>query len=231
MATLVVADDHPLFRSALMHAIRSGWHAISEDQTLQLIEAGDLDSTGLALQQNPDCELLLLDLHMPGSGGFLGLIQLRQQHPELPIVVVSASEEHDVIRRVINFGAAAYIPKSASPTQINQALAAVLAGGVWVPESLPATLFDNSDSAADEDLAARVAQLTQQQHKVLYYLAEGWLNKQIAHDLGISEATVKAHLTAIFRKLDCSNRTQAAIMAQRLTLEAPVDKALSSEPH
>src|SRR5690606_7677736 len=130
------------------------------------------------------------------------------------------------------FGASAYVPKSANPLDISAALNAVMAGELWVPLRLKNQVLDiHSREAEDDlDLAARVAQLTQQQYKVLYYLTEGWLNKQIAYDLHISEATVKAHITAIFRILGVTNRTQVVIQAQRLTLEPPVDRAMA-QPH
>ncbi|MAD76112.1 MAG: DNA-binding response regulator [Rheinheimera sp.] len=223
MAKLIVADDHPLFRNALINAISSTF------VTKATIETDSFDSTCIALEQHPDTDLLLLDLHMPGNCGFLGLIQLRKNYPSLPIVVISASEELDVIRRVIAFGASAYIPKSANPVDISTALNAVLAGELWVPAHLQKTVFEQQSAGEDLDLAAKVAQLTQQQYKVLYYLTEGWLNKQIAYDLHISEATVKAHITAIFRKLGCTNRTQVVIQAQRLTLEPPVDRAMAQQ--
>jgi DNA-binding NarL/FixJ family response regulator len=223
MAKLIVADDHPLFRNALINAISSTF------ATKATIETDSFDSTCAALEQHPDTDLLLLDLHMPGNCGFLGLIQLRKSFPTLPIVVISASEELDVIRRVMAFGASAYVPKSANPADISAALNAVMAGELWVPQPLIKQVLEHHSDAAegDLDLAAKVAQLTQQQYKVLYYLTEGWLNKQIAYDLHISEATVKAHITAIFRKLGVTNRTQVVIQAQRLTLEPPVNKAMA----
>ncbi len=223
MAKLIVADDHPLFRNALINAISSTF------ATKATIETDSFDSTCEALEQHPDTDLLLLDLHMPGNCGFLGLIQLRKTFPSLPIVVISASEELDVIRRVMAFGASAYVPKSANPADISAALNAVLAGELWVPQNIKKQVLEHSGLEAEDDLdlAAKVAQLTAQQYKVLYYLTEGWLNKQIAYDLHISEATVKAHITAIFRKLGVTNRTQVVIQAQRLTLEPPVNKAMA----
>jgi DNA-binding NarL/FixJ family response regulator len=225
MAKLIVADDHPLFRNALINAISSTF------ATKATIETDSFDSTCAALEQHPDTDLLLLDLHMPGNCGFLGLIQLRKSFPTLPIVVISASEELDVIRRVMAFGASAYVPKSANPADISAALNAVLAGELWVPATLKKQVLEHHSEEAEDDLdlAAKVAQLTAQQYKVLYYLTEGWLNKQIAYDLHISEATVKAHITAIFRKLGVTNRTQVVIQAQRLTLEPPVNKAMAQQ--
>lgn len=223
MPKLIIADDHPLFRSALMGAIQG---VVSIGKT---IEADSFETTCAALEAHPDADLLLLDLHMPGNCGFFGLIQLRQHYPTLPIVVVSASEDLDVIRRVIAFGASAYVPKSSKPAEIGEAIRAVLQGEMWVPPALRKSVLAQAESSEDMNLAAKVAQLTQQQYKVLYYLTEGWLNKQIAYDLNISEATVKAHMTAIFRKLGVSNRTQAVIQAQRFMLESPVDRELGGK--
>lgn len=220
MAKLIIADDHPLFRNALVNAISNTF------VTKATIETDSFDSTVQALEQHPDTDLLLLDLHMPGNCGFLGLIQLRKSFPTLPIVVISASDDADVIKRVINFGASAFIPKSAHPIDIGKALSAVMDGELWLPEKYRHLLHESQQQHEDFDLAAKVAQLTAQQYKVLYYLTEGWLNKQIAYDLNISEATVKAHMTAIFRKLGVTNRTQVVIQAQRLQLEPPAERDL-----
>ncbi|HAT41398.1 MAG TPA: DNA-binding response regulator [Rheinheimera sp.] len=220
MAKLIIADDHPLFRNALVNAISNTF------VTKATIETDSFDSTVQALEQHPDTDLLLLDLHMPGNCGFLGLIQLRKSFPTLPIVVISASDDADVIKRVMNFGASAFVPKSAHPVEIGKALNAVMDGELWLPEKYRHLLHESQQQHEDLDLAAKVAQLTAQQYKVLYYLTEGWLNKQIAYDLNISEATVKAHMTAIFRKLGVTNRTQVVIQAQRLQLEPPAERDL-----
>lgn len=224
MAKLIIADDHPLFRNALVSAISNTF------MTKATIETDSFDSTLQALDQHPDTDMLLLDLHMPGNCGFLGLIQLRKSYPTLPIVVVSASEDADVIKRVMSFGASAFVPKSAHPVEIGKALNSVLAGDLWLPDKYQALLTPDANDEVDLDLASKVAQLTAQQYKVLYYLTEGWLNKQIAYDLNISEATVKAHMTAIFRKLGVTNRTQVVIQAQRLQLEPPAERDLQRQP-
>jgi len=220
MAKLIVADDHPLFRNALIHAISNTFI------TKSTIETDSFEATCEALLEHPDADLLLLDLHMPGNCGFLGLIQLRKQYPTLPIVVISASDDVDVIKRVMAFGASAFIPKSSHPAEIGKALSAVIDGELWVPPAIRSQVMNQQQHQPDLDLASKVAELTPQQYKVLFYLTEGWLNKQIAYDLHISEATVKAHITAIFRKLGVTNRTQVVIQAQRLQLEAPADKTL-----
>lgn len=223
MAKLIVADDHPLFRNALIHAISNTF------VTKATIETDSFEATCEALLEHPDADLLLLDLHMPGNCGFLGLIQLRKQYPTLPIVVISASDDVDVIKRVMAFGASAFIPKSAHPAEIGKALSAVIDGELWVPPAIRSQVMNQQQHQPDLDLASKVAELTPQQYKVLFYLTEGWLNKQIAYDLHISEATVKAHITAIFRKLGVTNRTQVVIQAQRLQLESPADKTLVAQ--
>jgi len=166
---------------------------------------------------HPDAELLLLDLHMPGASGFSALVHVRSQHPGLPIVVVSAHEESAVIARAVAHGASGYIPKSASIGTIVDAVRGVLAGEVWLPESLVGT--GAALAPAEADAAARIAELTPQQFRVLAMIAEGLLNKQIAYDLGVSEATVKAHMTAIMRKLGVGNRTQVALLASQLAVD------------
>ena len=143
MAKLIVADDHPLFRNALINAISSTF------ATKATVETDSFDSTCDALEQHPDADLLLLDLHMPGNCGFLGLIQLRKTYPALPIVVISASEELDVIRRVMSFGASAYVPKSANPADISAALNAVMAGDLWVPAAIKKQVLEHQSRATD----------------------------------------------------------------------------------
>lgn len=221
MSIIVVADDHPLYRSALVDALRRVFPGSDDSSFLSIIESNDFKSTVEALTRHPGSELLLLDLHMPGNFGFLGLAQLRKKFPSVPVVVISASDNIDVVRRVMSFGASAFIPKSASDTEIATALHSVTAGNLWVPSNMRKQILESHDRSEDDDLASKVARLSNQQYKVLCYLTEGWLNKQIAHDMNITEATVKAHISAIFRKLGCNNRTQVVILAQQLRLELP----------
>jgi len=157
---------------------------------------------------------------MPGVQGFGALVHLRAQHPQLPIVVVSAREEAAVIGRALAHGAAGFIPKSSDAATIGAALAQVLEGERWLPPGLPLELpASGAAGGRERDIAARVAELTPQQFRVLQMLATGQLNKQIAHALGISEATVKAHMTAVLRKLGANNRTQAVLIAGRLAVD------------
>jgi DNA-binding NarL/FixJ family response regulator len=207
---IVVADDHPLFREALRLAIVA---ALPEAEVL---EAGSLERVEAALAAAPETDLVMLDLNMPGMQGFAGLVFLRAQFPSTPVAVISANEEASVVRRAIEFGAAGYITKSASPGQIHAALLALLAGDTWLPQGIGPGGEADSDAA----LAVRLAGLTPQQVRVLMMLTEGLPNKQIAHALGVSEGTVKAHVSAILQKLQVDSRTQAVILAGRLAADA-----------
>jgi DNA-binding NarL/FixJ family response regulator len=214
VSEVLIADDHPLFRDALQRAVLS---ALPQAK----VHAADSVHSLLALvEQWPEADLLLLDLHMPGARGYSALAHIRGQYPGLPTIVVSGHEEAQVARRALAHGASAYIPKSSAGEDIVQAIRAVLDGDVWLPHHL---LGGRMELKADEaDVAARVASLTPQQFRVLTMIAEGLLNKQIAYDLAVSEATVKAHMTAIMRKLGVSNRTQVALAASQLAVEPGV---------
>ena len=207
--TLIIADDHPLFRAALREAVAQLLPGVT------IIEASSLETLQQVVALHTDADLILLDLHMPGAQGFSSLIYLRAQYPAIPVAVVSAAEEPAVIRRALDFGAAAYIPKSTPIEQIGSALRTVLEGGVWLPEGVTESSASDAESK-ERELARRIASLTPQQLRVLLMLADGRLNKQIAGDLDVSEATIKAHMTAVLRKLGLFRRTQAAVLAQRL---------------
>lgn len=207
-ARIIVADDHPLFREALQQAIGN----IIRDVTF--IEADSVETLETAASNNEDADLVLLDLDMPGAHGFSALAWLRTQYPILPVVIVSAASDPRVMRSAVEFGASGFIPKSSTLSTIAEAVKAILAGEVWLPEV--ALSSDDDDETHDQDLARRIASLTPQQFRVLMMLADGLLNKQIAAELSVSEATIKAHVTAIFRKMDVRSRTQAAVAARRL---------------
>lgn len=211
--TILVADDHPLFREALKGAVSR----LLPDA--HLVESDSADGLFASAEAHPDADLVLLDLNMPGAHGFSALVHLRAVQPQLPVIVVSAREEGSVVRRALDHGAAGFIPKSSDPATIRTAIAAVLDGGHWAPPQA-----GHSEGLAPEEaqIATRLRELTPQQFRVLGMLGTGLLNKQIAHALGVSEATVKAHMTAILRKLGASNRTQAVLMAGRLAVDPQV---------
>ena len=200
---IIIADDHPLFRTALSHAVSKVW----PDATV--IEASSAANARAELGDG--AEALLLDLHMEDSSGLSVLMDLRQDFPALPIVIVSASEEPRVYAAASQLGAAAFIPKSASLDLMRDALSAVREGDSWFPDN---------EQWVDDDLA-RIASLTPAQRRILGQMREGLLNKQIAYELDISEATVKAHITAIFRKLNVISRTQAVLLATKLDVDQP----------
>ena len=205
--TLLVADDHPLFRTAVLHVLRE---RLPQFRTLEAASAATL---GTALQEHPEVELVLLDLSMPGARGFSALLHVRGEYPELPVVIISSNDHPRVIRRAQQFGAVGFIPKSAPAEAMGAAIEAVLAGDSWFPPMAA------ERSEADAELAARLAQLTPQQFRVLLYLADGLLNKQIAAEMRLAENTVKVHVTAVLRKLACHSRTQAAVLVKGLETE------------
>jgi DNA-binding NarL/FixJ family response regulator len=210
MPTILVADDHPLFREALRNAVARAL------PNAQLREADSVDALYALVEREPDADLLLLDLNMPGAHGFSALVHLRAHVPQLPVMVVSAREEPPVMRRALDHGAVGFLPKSADATTLGEAIDAVLAGDRWAPAS---ALKAPAAGAEEHDAAQRVRELTPQQFRVLQMLGDGLLNKQIAYELGVSEATIKAHMTAILRKLGANNRTQAVLIAGKLAID------------
>jgi DNA-binding NarL/FixJ family response regulator len=205
--TFVIADDHPLFRGALREAV-SGLYGDAN-----IAEAGSFDDAVVLLDRGGDVDLVLLDLTMPGVRGFSGLMYLRAQYPSVPVVVVSANDDPAVIRRCMEFGASGFIPKTLGVEEMRAAIARVLEGGVWTPPDVDLKAGTDAETA---DLMARLSTLTPQQVRVLMMLSEGLLNKQIAYNLTVSEATVKAHVSAILQKLNVESRTQAVIAAAKI---------------
>lgn len=196
--SVLIIDDHPLFRDALETALAQAsggnakaHHAPSIAAALETLGTNTID-------------LVMLDLNLADASGFDGLARLQAAGVSCPVVVVSATEADAVFSQALILGAAGYLPKSLSLEELSAALATVLDGGTWFPES--------AESESDTSNAERVASLTPAQRRVISGLSEGLLNKQIAYEMGISEATVKAHMTAIFRKLGANNRTQALLM-------------------
>ncbi len=205
---IVIADDHPLVRGALRQAIEGAFKEAS------VSEASDFDELNRALAAQPETDLVLLDLAMPGMHGFSGLIYLRGQYPTIPVVVVSANDNRCVMRRCVEIGAAGFIPKTTGLDTMCGAIASVMAGGLWLPPDLdPASVAPDPATA---DILRRLASLTPQQMRVLMMLSEGLLNKQIAFELSVSEATIKAHVSAILQKLRVESRTQAVIAAAKI---------------
>ncbi|HCJ29529.1 MAG TPA: DNA-binding response regulator [Pseudomonas sp.] len=205
---ILIADDHPLFRSALQQALTLGL-----GDGVRLSEAASIAELEAQLTRTSDWDLVLLDLNMPGAYGFSGLVLLRGQYPQLPVVMISAQEDAAVVARSREFGASGFIPKSSSLETIQEAVRVVLDGDVWWPANIQDVAHVSPEAkAASEGLAS----LTPQQFRVLTMVCDGLLNKQIAYELSVSEATIKAHVTAIFRKLGVRTRTQAALLLQQM---------------
>ncbi|TCI01273.1 response regulator transcription factor [Corallincola luteus] len=207
--TWLVADDHPLFRQAIMESLKPAFPDV------EWLEAENVEQLERRLNMPQEIELLLLDLKIPGAHGFSTLIHMRSHYPDLPVVIVSAYEDLDTIQRAIQSGASGFIPKSLSAKAMVAAVQTVLDGGISVPDK--GTLKPKGHDA--DDMVEKVASLTPQQYRILMMFAEGLLNKQIAPELEVSEATVKAHATAIFKKLGVTNRTQAVIALSHLDLD------------
>jgi DNA-binding NarL/FixJ family response regulator len=203
----LIADDHPLFRGALREAVNGLFARV------EIGEAGTFKEVTEFLERGGDVDLVLLDLRMPGTRGFSGLMYLRAQYPGLPIVVVSANDDPAVIRRCMEFGASGFIPKTLGVEALRHAIGRVLKGELWTPPDVDLASGPDAETAAT---IARLATLTPQQVRVLMMLSGGLLNKQIAYELGVSEATVKAHVSAILQKLGVESRTQAVIAAGKI---------------
>jgi DNA-binding NarL/FixJ family response regulator len=203
----LIADDHPLFRGALREAVSGLLPKVD------IAEAGTFEEVGETLERGGEVDLVLLDLSMPGARGFSGLMYLRAQYPGVPVAIVSANDDPAAIRRCMQLGASGFIPKTLSVDGMRAAISKILEGGVWTP---PDVDLSGGSDAETAELMGRMATLTPQQVRVLMMLSEGLLNKQIAFQLGVSEATVKAHVSAILQKLGVESRTQAVIAAAKI---------------
>ncbi|MFM6988860.1 MAG: response regulator [Arenimonas sp.] len=215
MNHLLVADDHPLYRMALTQAIRGFM------PEARIGEAEDHDSVMAYLQANPDTDIVLLDLHMPGCHGLMGLASIRAEHPGVAVIVISAHENPATIRRSLDYGAVGYLTKRTGLGDLKNSLTAVLSCQEWLPASVRKSVAQAELSADDHSLDEKLASLSPQQFKVLTRVTRGLLNKQIADELGIQERTVKAHMSAIFEKLGVKNRTQAGVLLRSLELADP----------
>jgi DNA-binding NarL/FixJ family response regulator len=207
---IVIADDHPMFRIALKQSISSKYDC-------GIIECESLESLRSELKNHNDSDLLILDLNMPGADGFSSLVYVQEKYPHLPVIMISANDKLEVIKTAKSFGALGYISKSADIDTIRKAITQVLQGDTFFPEELE-TIENQHHEGELLQLTKGVASLTPQQYKVLQMLKQGLLNKQIAYEFDVSEATVKAHVTAIMRKLGANNRTQAVMKVANIEL-------------
>lgn len=218
-AKVAIADDHPLFRAALKQAV------VESFDRAEILEAENFQDLLTIVEQTPSLGIVFLDLHMPGNDGFTGLTLLQNHYPDLVVIMVSSDDQSDIMRKAIDFGASAFIPKSANLTLIGEAIEHVLDGEIWLPQHTSINT-DQQSAAEHQRLAAQLAQLTPQQYTVLARIAGGQLNKQIAYDLDIKETTVKKHVSAILLKLEIYNRTQAGLVYQQLMITPPENEVI-----
>ena len=219
MTKILIVDDHPMFREALSSAVKCAL------RDAEVFEAGSIEAAREALREKAGIEIVLLDLSLPGTAGFEGLMLLRSSFPRIPIMIVSGLDDPRIVHESIRLGASGFVPKSVDKTTLAEGLSEVLSGSVFVPDELAQALTPCGLTAATA-IADRVAELTPAQMRVLQLLRHGHLNKQIAHELGVSETTVKAHVSEILRKLNVVSRTQAVIETSQLDFET----ILGSEP-
>lgn len=206
---IVIGDDHPLVQAALRSALST---ALSD---LDIVACQSLDEVLVVLSERPDeIDLVLWDLNMPGIQGFTGLFMMLAQFPTVPVAIISAKQDATTIRRAIAYGASGYIPKSLSLPAMADAVTRILAGEIWMPPNIGGR---GSLQSSDLELASRLTSLSAQQLRILSMIVAGKLNKQIANDLNIAEQTVKGHVSMILRKLGVGSRTQAAVLAERLS--------------
>ncbi len=215
---ILIADDHPLFRVALAQAVR----AVAPEA--HIVEVGTFDAALAELATTPPADLVLLDLHMPGSHGLMALATLRAEYPAVAVVLVSAHDDVATVQRALVHGALGFISKRSHLDELHDALRTVLTAQTWVPPALQASLAGHPVATTERQLAARLAALSPQQMRVLVLVADGLLNKQIADRLGVQERTIKAHLSAIFERLEVRNRTQASVLLRSLELADPAQR-------
>ncbi|GGI82581.1 response regulator transcription factor [Shewanella gelidii] len=215
---IIIADDHPLFRQALMTVLATKFAGV------ELFQANSVAELDQLLDTLDNVDLLLLDLNIPKAHGFNTLINIRNCYPQMGVIVVSGQEDPETICRSINYGAAGFVPKSTPVEEMMTAIATVLNGEQWLPEGV-----DGVNPVAENSMESKIISLSPRQHRILMMFADGMLNKQIAHELGLSEATIKAHASAIFLKLGVHTRTQAVIAMNQLQLENTSLSALADQ--
>ena len=208
--TILIAEDHPLYQKALTSIVNSTL------QNTSIIEADSFESMQQAIESHAPPNLILLDLNIPGAYGFSSLIFIKKNHPAIPVLVISADDKESTIIQSIAYGASGFVSKTNPADVLKEAIPHVFAGGSWVPDHIDISKVDEIEKT---DIENKIGTLTAQQFRVLGMINEGLLNKQIAFELDISEATIKAHVSAIFKKLGIKNRTQAVLVMQKLAIE------------
>ncbi|GBL03011.1 response regulator transcription factor [Glaciecola sp. KUL10] len=211
MLKFLIADDHPLFRDALKGALQSAFNSVS------FIESDSLETTISALRDNRKVSVVILDLTMPGCDNFYGLLRVRESFPNVPVLVLSASDSPETVSQVIAFGASGFVSKASPVSEVKTAIEICLGGGEYIPEELKDKV-SNVDIEA-KDIASKLKELTPKQFQVLRHVKNGMMNKQIADTLNVTEATVKAHIGVIFKKLNVKTRTQIVLAVEKLQFD------------
>jgi DNA-binding NarL/FixJ family response regulator len=211
MYKFLIADDHPLFREALRGALSSCFTDVT------FLESESLDTTIDVLRKNRKISVIILDLNMPGCDNFYGLLRIKEIFPNIPVVVLSASDSVQTISQVMAFGADGFIPKTTATPMIKDALLAILRGEKWLPDGMATAILEVDDAA--KDIAEKLKELTPKQFQVVKLVKDGLMNKQIASKLYVTEATVKAHIGVIFKKLEVKTRTQIVLAVDKLNFD------------
>lgn len=209
---IIIADDHPLFRSALIQTINN---FSTLPQKIECISCNTIKEVHSYLESDVDPDLVLLDLHMPGTNGFAGLVNLRGYFPEVPVAMISGDDSQKVISHAEQLGAIGFLSKSLDANELEKVIGDLLQGKPWFDKTI------SEEDAELKDIARRVASLTPHQFRVFSMLSQGMLNKQIAFELDITETTVKSHVTAILRKLGLRKRTEVILLSQKF--ETPIN--------
>jgi DNA-binding NarL/FixJ family response regulator len=203
---IVIADDHPLVKAALSASLQQALPGA------QVRGAGTIEGLIAEISRaTDDIDLVLLDLSIPGSSGFVGLLLLLRRFPALPVAILSAKDDPSTICKAMHLGASGYIPKTLSLDEITEAVRCILSGDVWMPRGLS----KDPANSSDRDVTDRLLALSPQQLRILSRVVEGQQNKRIAFELGIAEQTVKVHVSTILRALGVRRRTEAAILVER----------------
>ncbi|MEM7191704.1 MAG: response regulator transcription factor [Pseudomonadota bacterium] len=225
MTKILIVDDHPMFREALRNAVQFS------RSDAEIFEAGSIEAARKTIESEAGIEIVMLDLSLPGTTGFDGLMLLRSAFPRIPIMIVSGLDDPKIVQEALRLGAAGFVPKSVDKSMLAQGLTEVLNGSVFVPMEVAQPAQDPRAATRVSDIAERVAGLTPAQMRVLQLIRHGQLNKQIAHELGVSETTIKAHVSEILRKLDVVSRTQAVIKTSQLDFDTIMGSGASRSGH
>lgn len=214
MPRFLIVDDHPLFREALESAI-----CLVNPQA-EILQAASIDDALTVLAARQGIDLILLDLSMPRTTGLSGVLRVRNAFPKIPVVIISGYEDHRIVSGVLALGVSGYIPKSISKRELANSISEVLRGSIYLPETYRDVATERRQKTSDRDLLMRLRNLTPQQLRVLDLIREGLQNKQISYELGISETTVKVHVSDILRKLKVFSRTKAIIEVSRINFSS-----------